>query len=369
MIPVKAPIHIGQDKIKDVSNRILQIDQGKIKGWLCTPITLDQLNFVTGGVYRVAGETELDGGTMRQWSFIIKIVIADSTRDDPRHYNYWKREILAYESGLLHQLPGNFVAPECYEMEEKEGGMVWLWLEDMTGEKGNWKEENYVYAAAKLGGFHAAYVNGRSLPEHAWINKYWMRSWVGECDKYRNMPLRQEIDQMNLSSEVTKIIDKYEQFEKKRSEYLTALESLPRTLSHQDFDEFNILYHDKHQEKDKLAVIDWQFISISGIGEDLGRFLGLSISRGNVPINRLREYRDLFFTSYIDGLRKNGWNGDELTAKLGYLLSFAFRSIWEVPVMLRQFQQDQDSPESKRMICVTELQMDSAEEAERLGII
>ncbi|MEF3353763.1 phosphotransferase [Paenibacillus sp. GYB006] len=367
MIPVETPIRIDQDKIHKITNHILQIEQGKIKEWTCTPISIDQLNFVTGGVYRVAGETEIGRRIMRQWSLIIKIVIADSTRDDPSHYNYWKREILAYESGLLDQLPGNLIAPECYEMEEKFDGTVWLWLEDMTGERANWKKENYAYAAAKLGEFHAAYVNEKSLPQHAWINKYWMRSWIRECDKYRNMPLRLEMNQMNLSNEVMNIIDKYEQFERKRNEYLIALESLPRTLSHQDFDEFNVLYPDKYQDEDKLAVIDWQFISISGVGEDLGRFLGLSMSRGNVPIDRLSEYRDLIFTSYIGGLRKNGWNGNEETARLGYLLSFAFRSVWEIPLMLRQLQQDKDSPESKRLIYITKLQMDSAEQAERLG--
>lgn len=84
-------------------------------------------------------------------------------------------------------------------------------------------------------------------------------------------------------------------------------------------------------------------------------------------MNRLSEYKDLIFTSYIDGLRKNGWEGDEETLELGYLLSFAFRSAWEIPLMLRQLQQDQDSPECKRLICITKLQMESAEQAERLG--
>ncbi|WIV21071.1 hypothetical protein QPK24_10550 [Paenibacillus polygoni] len=84
-------------------------------------------------------------------------------------------------------------------------------------------------------------------------------------------------------------------------------------------------------------------------------------------MNRLSEYQDLIFTSYIGGLRKNGWDGEEETVKLSYLLSFAFRSAWEIPLMLRQLQQEQDSPESKRLIYITKLQMDSAEQAERLG--
>lgn len=366
MNSVEAAISIDQVKIKKISNRILQIEQGKIKEWTCTPITLEQLNFVTGGIYRVTGETEIGGGDTRQWSFIIKIVIADSTRNDPSHYNYWKREILAYESGIFHQLPGDLLVPKCFEIEEKENGTVWLWLEDMPNERRNWNKENYAYAAAKLGGFHAACTNGGLLPQYAWINKYWMRSWTKECDKYRNMPSRQELEQMKLNAEVINIMDKFKQFEKKRNEYLTVLENLPRTLAHQDFDEFNILYNAEDEEKDRLTVIDWQFISISGVGEDLGRFLGLSMSRGNVPMNRFSEYRDLIFTSYIGGLRKNGWDGDEDTVKLGYLLSFAFRSVWEIPLMLRHLRQDQDSPESKRLISITKLQMDAAAQAERL---
>jgi hypothetical protein len=32
----------------------------------------------------------------------------------PEHWYYWRREVLAYETGLLTSLPGNVRAPDCY---------------------------------------------------------------------------------------------------------------------------------------------------------------------------------------------------------------------------------------------------------------
>ncbi|NOU72651.1 phosphotransferase [Paenibacillus sp. LMG 31458] len=78
------------------------------------------------------------------------------------------------------------------------------------------------------------------------------------------------------------------QFSLERSinDCLITLERLPRTFAHQDFYEFNILLNSDRLQKGRLAVIDWQFASLSGIGEDLGRFIGLSFSRGHVPIDK-----------------------------------------------------------------------------------
>lgn len=128
----------------------------------------------------------------------------------------------------------------------------------------------------------------------------------------------------------------------------------------------------------RLTVIDWQFASLSGIGEDLGRFYGLTMSRGSAPIECLDEYRELFIGSYIEGMRQSGWNGDERDIRLGFNISCAARSVWEVPKLLRKVTEAVNKPEEERsagsaaeallerLVRATEIQMETAAEMDEL---
>ena len=51
--------------------------------------------------------------------------------EEPSHWFYWRREVLAYESGLLATLPGDLRAPVCHLVAERDDGSVALWLEDL----------------------------------------------------------------------------------------------------------------------------------------------------------------------------------------------------------------------------------------------
>ncbi|WP_425542067.1 phosphotransferase [Paenibacillus motobuensis] len=55
----------------------------------------------------------------------------------------------------------------------------------------------------------------------------------------------------------------------KINEKLDSLSQLPRVLAHQDLGQKNMILTSNFQ----LVLIDWQFLSISGIGEDLGKCL------------------------------------------------------------------------------------------------
>ena len=81
----------------------------------------------------------------------------------------------------------------------------------------------------------------------------------------------------------------------------------------------------------ELVLIDWQFMSISGLGEDLGKMFGVNMSLGVIPIDRYEEFKESLFHSYIKGLKDTGWQGDESLARYGYCLSTALRSVWELP--------------------------------------
>ncbi len=54
------------------------------------------------------------------WSLVLKVVSDPGGRDDPTAHNYWKREFLTYQAGLLADLPG-LRAPRCYDARERRG--------------------------------------------------------------------------------------------------------------------------------------------------------------------------------------------------------------------------------------------------------
>ena len=71
---------------------------------------------------------------------------------------YWRREALAYQSGMLADLPDFVRAPGCYGVSEQADG-AWIWLENIVEAAGpTWTLEHFQQAARHLGRF------GRGLP-------------------------------------------------------------------------------------------------------------------------------------------------------------------------------------------------------------
>jgi len=59
----------------------------------------------TSSLYRFSGEGR-DRDTTIHWSLVLKVMRASPGREDPHHWNYWKREFLAYGLNLAMLLPG-----------------------------------------------------------------------------------------------------------------------------------------------------------------------------------------------------------------------------------------------------------------------
>ena len=106
------------------------------------------------GIYRFSGNA-YDQSTQEEfaWSMILKAFdgtfgICSRHKTD---WNYWKREILFYESGLAEDLPRVFTAPRCFGVTKYSDEDYWVWLEDL-GEQINqsWSLEDYGLVARYL---------------------------------------------------------------------------------------------------------------------------------------------------------------------------------------------------------------------------
>ena len=93
--------------------------------------------------------------------------------DDPRHWNYWKREALVYTTGLPERL--GLGAPRLLGWEEKPDGDLELRLEHVDGAHGGALAQDGLRAAARALGR----AQGTPPPDEPWFSRGFLRDYVG----------------------------------------------------------------------------------------------------------------------------------------------------------------------------------------------
>ena len=125
--------------------------------WAVEPLSHEKIIDTTGGLFRFSGQCSGRRGK-QDWTVVLKCINNPKEwAQQPREWSYWKRELLAYQSGLLDHLPPGLRAPRCYGVVENDQG-VWAWIEhiqECTGKR--WSLENFQRTAHRLGQFQGAY--------------------------------------------------------------------------------------------------------------------------------------------------------------------------------------------------------------------
>ena len=283
-----------------------------------------RIHSVTGGVYRVrAGDDSL----------VIKVVRhgTGSTPDqlwqsgsEESHRNYWKREWLAFDSGLLDALPGQLRAPRTALTTERDNGECWIWMEDVTGRTSAALHlEDYSRIAHALGTTQGAYAGGAvPLPDQPWLSRNWLRGWVDVCahfvetirddDRWHDPRLA---SLRPLRSRVSDLWDC-------RDELLAVADEPPLTLAHWDFWPMNVY------AADDVVAIDWSQVGISGITHDLDQLTLDTVWMHIRPDESLDLLEDLVLPAYREGLRDSGYEISLEQLRRWYAAAAALRYAW-----------------------------------------
>ncbi|MDP9326070.1 MAG: aminoglycoside phosphotransferase family protein [Candidatus Dormibacteraeota bacterium] len=289
----------------------------RLLGWRREAIHI-AFNQTTGGLYRVTGEASGIRGPVK-WSLILKVVHASDDpfggNDDPLHPNYWLRELLVYESGLLDQLPG-IRAPRCFAVDRLDGATAWIWLEDVTDPVGShWPAARYRLAARRLGEFNGAYLTGRPLPVGDHLSRQWLRKFVDDfapafarLSGVRDHPLVQRCWPGGQLQRVHRLWAERETF-------LDALERLPQTFCHLDAFPRNLMIPDGDRE---VVALDWSYAGMGAVGSELASMAAASACFYDLDPTQLRSIDQLVFSSYVQGLRAVGWSGPPEMVRLGH---------------------------------------------------
>jgi hypothetical protein len=283
-------------------------------------------------IFRVSGRAR-DQCQMVPWSLILKTMPVVADRDDPPGTHYWKREVLAYQSGLLDALPGGIVAPRCQGVIEQPRGAFWLWLEDVTDAIGpRWPMEHYGVVARHLGQFNGAYLMGHPIPAYSWLSRGWLRGWMARVapgvELLRNSLGHPLVRRLYPPSATRDILDLWEN----REAFLAALERLPQCFSHLDGFRRNLLARKTAHGDWQTVLIDWAFAGTAAVGEELAPVLLATAGYGEIEMSQLPELDDAVFNGYVRGLREAGWKGDRRLARLGFAAAATLR--YDLPLEL-----------------------------------
>lgn len=249
------------------------------------------------------------------------------------HWYYWRQEADAYASGLLAGLTGGLRAPRCYLVAERGDGSIALWLEDVDGAPAStWSLERYGLAARHLGEAQGPFAVGRRLPEHAWLSRGWLRTYLAQ----------REID-LGLLQDATiwrhplvapwfprPPIDELVAMADDRERFLRILAQLPPTLAHLDLHPANLF-----DDAGTTVLIDWAFVGLGALGEDAGNLVPDAVLDFHVPPERIDDLHSAVVEGYEAGLRAAGWEGPSTLVRLGMAATVAAKYAWIAPALLR----------------------------------
>ncbi len=256
--------------------------------------------------------------------------------DDQTHWNYWKRELLVYRSGLLEKLPEGMTAPRCYGVVEYPDNVAWLWLEDIADSHEDvWSLERYALTARHLGRLNGIHLSEHPLPTFPWFGLHRNQAWLAL------MPWR------TIPWDHPRVLGRYPRPEAnpfrrmllENERFLAKLDLLPKTISHGDTYPTNFKSR-LSTGREQTVALDWALMGIAPLGDDLGQFV--FGAQTNLKELNPADIDKTLFESYLDGLRDTGCKVDRQQVRFGYSASAALRiGLFQLYLLGEEIKQNQ----------------------------
>jgi len=317
LIPIVAQI-VGQPAIDSLT---WELQPFKVQGGRTTGVL---------GLVRLVGAAQA-AGQMVPWSVVVKVIRQPNAANDPTGsahiptaWNFWQREILAYQSGILADLGEQLVAPRCYGVTAHADGEWRIWLEDIAESPKSWTLDRYGIAARHLGQFNGSYLAGRPLPaDQPWLYRGRSYDWVAVAralvEPFRRYAATTQGRRGLSEQSVTRI----EGLLAHAQPLQAMLGRLPRCLCHHDAFRRNLMARDRDDAGLQTVAIDWSMLGYGEVGADIGILTALSLSFMEVSGEHAHELDRVTFDGYLAGLRDAGWRGDPNVVRFGYTATAA----------------------------------------------
>lgn len=252
--------------------------------------------------------------------------------DLPRHWNYWQRESLVYQSHLRDALADTGVRlPRLLQIDEN-AQTTELILEDIRGRSGSdLTVEDYASISFKWGKAQAQLSKAEwKMP---WASSGFLRSYT------TSKPVDYQILYDNQAWSQTLIADNWPQklqdqlifLYENRSALYSIVETSVRVPSHLDFWPNNVFVDNTGD----LVPIDWAFYGEGAYGEDIANFVPDAVFDDFVAPEMLPKLEQDLFSAYIEGLKAGGTtvNTTEVTKTFH---ACAVKYVWLGPLLLKK---------------------------------
>lgn len=302
---------------------MLQDEAATISEWVSQPL---QDGFSGFAVERFQGHAQTATGE-QPWSLIRKVITPSGGSPNPEAWDYWQREVLAYQSGIPVDLPDGLAAPRCFAIDEAGTNEYWLWLEDIgTVDGSTWPLARYGLAARHFGRWNGTYLTHRALPQEPW--------WRG-TDLAERLALAEagiaELPQLRHNPLFVDLLtgDRVERIQRlwtERETLLAGLARLPRTLCHRDAFARNLMSRTRVDGSEETVALDWGMAGHGMLGEEIVPLFNATLTFVDISIEQIAELDRLIFTGYVAGLRDAGWQGDERLVRFGFTALVALKA-------------------------------------------
>lgn len=288
-------------------------------------------NQATGGIWRVFGPAgravvkvaSAGGGGHAAW--------ATSERED--HWNYWRREPLAYQTGFAHAVyaDAGLGAPRLLAAVAPRPGTVALWLEDVAGlPGGRWPVARLADVAERLGRAQAGWA-GRD-PAHTWLSRRWLRQYVASKPISEPVAWDHPLVSAVWTAELRAGLRRLWQ---RRAVLLDLAEALPQTTCHLDVWPMNLIARGAGPGAE-IVLLDWAFVGAGAVGEDVGNLIADSVADGLIDPGLLPEIDQAVTAAYLAGLRAGRWRGRDAQVRHAVAVTGAAKYCWLAPLMIQR---------------------------------
>jgi len=315
---------IDQMTLTPFVQQVLDRADVEVDGWRCEPVVggID----MSSGVYRFSGNGPANGEAL-PWTLILKVAReTPDSRATPHHWRHWKREMLAYQSGLLDNLPGGLVPPRCYGAGEHRDGTTWIWMEEVRDEvHERWPLEYYGSVARCLGQFNGTYLTGKPLPDDHWLTRKHLRQYLESAAPAVELLLN-SMDHPLIQRALPGISAEFiQEIWEERHDILETIEHLPQTLCHLDAFRRNLFSRRAADGSDQVVAVDWSFLGIAAVGEEIAPLVNGSVAFGAVSPTEELELERIVLEGYLEGLHDAGWRGNPDLVRFGYAATLYWR--------------------------------------------
>jgi hypothetical protein len=318
-------VDVSNAALSEVARAAAGRPHARLSGWSADPVARSQElpGASTGGLYRVGGVVEDDGGATA-WSVILKVLTSFRHRPLPVPTTApqsvltrvraladedvtWRHEADLYQAGIDDLLPEGLRLPAVHRVDDLD--RVAIWMEDVRAIDAVWDLPRFSRVARALGrlAVRLTRAQGRLPATFSRIpgqmlrlqllerEMLWMPGLADE--RVWTHPLVADVADDRLSADLRHLAARLPTL-------LAGLDRLPHTFVHGDAGPQNLLA--PVDDPGSLVAIDWSLIGLSPVGYDLAQLLIGEVHAGHLPASALPEVRAAALEGYCAGLDDEG---------------------------------------------------------------